>query len=566
MRIVRWSVLGAILLIVAMAWPAHAATEHIRGYRADLTVRADGLLHVHEVIVYDFGGARDRHGIERVIPYRDGRRLYDIDRVRVTVGGKHARTQIDHGTSKLKIRIGDENVNVRGVKTYAIDFDVAHALTPHKDHDELYWDAIGTGWSVPIDTASVRVGTPAAPTYADCFAGHEGTHGSCGGRAVAGDSASFGQRLGAHEGITVKIGLPKGAAHVPPPHYARPRYAVTWVGHAVVGVVCALLAAVWAWVRWRRRPRPVPDLLALVGPAELRYLLPLRRSSEREAILIDLAVRGHLHIHDDGEKVTLTRRPVEAPLRSYEQALLEKLFGSRRKVRASKARRNAVASLRLSDMIYDLVRDRRLVRRFDPYNCELVLRTLGFSGLLAGALLVVVDLWGNFNIRLFSVGDLTAVGVALLIAATVALLVQDRVGNLTFAGTRLRKLLKEYAPARQLELPDGERHLPYAVALRSWSAVEQFGTANADRLDWYTYSGDEAEASERFTALGWLFTAPSDVPTRSSKGYWSYPSGRSSSGSYDGYSSSTTYSPPSYGGGGGGYVGGGGGGGGGGSW
>ncbi|MGI5327978.1 DUF2207 domain-containing protein [Actinomadura nitritigenes] len=556
--------LGAILLTVAMAWPAHAATEHIRDYQADLTVRANGLLHVHEVIVYDFGDARGRHGIERVIPYRDGRRLYDIDHVRVTVGGKHARTQIDHGASTLKIRIGDENVKVRGVKTYAIDFDVTHALTPHKDHDELYWDAIGTGWRVPIDTATVRVGAPAAPTYADCFAGHEGSHGSCGGRAVTGNGASFGQRLGAHEGITVKIGLPKGAAHVPPPHYARPRYAVTWVGHAVVGGVCALLAAAWAWVRWRRRPRPVPDLLGLVGPAELRYLLPLRRSSEREAVLIDLAVRGHLHIDDDDEKVTLTRRSVDAPLRTYEHAFLETLFGSRKKVRVGKARRSEVASLRLYDMIYDAVRARRLFRRFNLYNCELVLRTLGFGGLLVGALLIIVDLWGNFDIRVLSVGDLSAVSVALLIAGTVALLVQDRVSNLTFAGTRLRALLQEYAPARQLELPGGERHLPYAVAFRSWSAVEKFGAANADRLDWYTYSGDEAEAIDRFTALGWLFTNPTDAPTRSSNGYWSYPSGHSSTGSYSGYSGSSTYTPPSYGG--GGDVGGGGGGGGGGSW
>ncbi|MEU9023344.1 DUF2207 domain-containing protein [Actinomadura sp. NPDC048394] len=562
--------LGAVLLVVAMAWPAHAATEHIRDYRVGLTVRADGLVHVHEVIAYDFGDARGRHGIERVIPYRDGRRLYDIKRVRVTADGKRATTETDYGTDTLKIRIGDKDTTVKGVWTYAIDFDVARALTPYKGHDELYWDAIGTGWSVPMDTATVRVDAPAAPTYADCFAGHEGSPSACGGRTVAGNSASFTQRLGAHQGITVRVGLPKGAVHVPPPHYARPRYAVTWVGHAAVGLVCALLLATRAWVRWRQRPRPVPDLLALVGPAEARYLLArfgrARDASYHEAVLIDLAIRGHLRIDDDGEKVTLTRQANENPLRPYEQTLLEKVFGSRKKVRVSKARRTEVRSLRMTGVLYDALRTRKLIRRFDSYDYELVLRTLGIIGLVTGAVLVIVDLWGHFDIRVVSVGDLTAVGVAFLIAGAAALLVQERVDSLTFAGTRTKALLEGYAPSRQLELPDADRHLPYAVAYQNWPAVERFGADNAARLDWYSYTGDEAQASERFTALGWLFTEPGDAPARSSDGRWSYPSRGTSTGSSGGYSSSTTYSPPSYGGGGGGHVGGGGGGGGGGSW
>ncbi|HEU5026847.1 MAG TPA: DUF2207 domain-containing protein [Spirillospora sp.] len=560
--------LGAVLLVVAMAWPAQAATEHIRDYRVGLTVRADGLLHVHEVITYDFGDARGKHGIERVIPYRDGRRLYDIKHVRVRADGKAAKPETDHGTDTLKIRIGDKDTTVKGVWTYVVDFDVARALTPYKGHDELYWDAIGTGWSVPMDAATVRVDAPAAPTYADCYAGDDGSHNACGGRTVAGNSASFTQRLGAHQGITVRIGLPKGAVHVPPPHYARPRYAVTWVGHAAVGLVCALLLATRVWIRWRRRPRPVPDLLALAGPAEARYLLArfgrAREASYHEAVLIDLAVRGHLHIHDDGEKVKLTRQPNENPLRPYEQTLLEKLFGSRKKVRISKARRSEVLSLGMTGVLYEALRARRLIRRFDSYDYELVLRTLGIIGLVAGAVLIIVDLWGHFDIRVLSVADLTAVGVALLIAGAAALLVQDRVDDLTFAGTRTKALLEKYAPSRQLELPDAERYLPYAVAYRNWQAVERFGTENAAGLDWYTYTGDEAQANERFAALGWLFTEPGDAPARPSGGQWSYPSRGTSTGSGSGYSSS--YSPHSYGGGGGGYVGGGGGGGGGGSW
>ncbi|QKG20507.1 DUF2207 domain-containing protein [Actinomadura verrucosospora] len=551
-----------------MAWPAQAMEEHIRDYRADLTIRPNGLVHVHEVIAYDFGDARDRHGIERVVPDRDGRRLYDIEHVQVTADGKQVESRTAHGADAVTIRIGDEHVTVSGVRTYAIDYDVARALTPHKNHDELYWDAIGTGWSVPIDAATVRVNAPAALTYASCFAGREGGHDTCGGRTVSGNNASFGQRLGTHQGMTVEIGLPKGAAHVPSPRYDRPVWAVTWVGYTVLGLVCAFLLGCQALVGWRRRPRQGSDLPALVGPAEVALFRPQRRRprfhDDHAAVLVDLAVRGHLHIRDNGKWLTLTRRSAAEPSRPYERALLEAVFPSKDKVRLSAARREEISSsVPLHRMTHAALRDRKLVRRFGGYDYEVAQRVLGIAALAAGLVLIVVDLWGRLNSRSFSVSDLTAVGIALGIAGTVALSLSRRIEPYTFAGTRVRALLEDYPMSARLEQPDGERHLPYAMALGFWSAVEEFGTENADQLDWYTYTGDAKKARERFTALSWLFQDPSHAPTRPSDGRWSSPARRT------GQSSSTTYTPPPFydtGSGGGGYVGGGAGGGSGSSW
>ncbi|MBO2457284.1 DUF2207 domain-containing protein [Actinomadura violacea] len=570
MRVFRWGVLFSVLLVVGMAWPAQAAEEHIRDYRADLTIRPNGLVHVHEVIAYDFGDARDRHGIERVIPDRDGRRLYDIEHVQVTADGKQIESHTARGADALTIRIGDKHATVSGVQTYAIDYDVARALTPHKDHEELYWDAIGTGWNVPIDAATVRVNAPASPTYAGCFAGREGGHDACGGRTVSGNDASFGQRLGAHQGMTVEIGLPKGVVHVPPPRYDRPAWAVTWAGYTVLGLVCAFLLGGRAWVRWRRRPRPGSDLLALVGPAEAALFLPKRRRprfhDDLAAVLVDLAVRGHLHIRDNGKWLTLTRRSDAEPSRPYERALLEEVFESKDKARLTAARRREIASsVPLHRMTHAALRDRKLVRRFGGYDYEVAQRVLGIAALVAGVVLIVVDLWGRFNGYSFSVSDLTAAGIALGIAGTVALGTLRRIEPYNFAGTRVRALLEDYPLSARLKQPGGERHLPYAMALGFWSAVEEFGAENADQLDWYTYTGDSEKAIDRFTALSWLFEDPSHTPTRSSDGRWSSPS-RSS-----GHSSSTTYTPPpnydtGSGTAGGGHVGGGGGGGSGSSW
>ena len=39
------------------------------------------------------------------------------------------------------------------------------------DHDELYWNAIGTEWSVPILRARVQVTAPARSPTTACFRG-----------------------------------------------------------------------------------------------------------------------------------------------------------------------------------------------------------------------------------------------------------------------------------------------------------------------------------------------------------------------------------------------------------
>lgn len=565
MRIMRWGVLCAVLLVVAVASPAQAAAEHIRGYEADLAIRADGVLHVHEAITYDFAGAEDRHGIERVIPYRDGQRVYDIENVRVTDGGQHAEAHISHSRGALTVRIGDGDVRVQGVRTYVIDYDVAHALTPRQDDDELYWDAIGTGWNVPIDAATVRVSAPAVPAYAGCFAGREGAHDACGVPTLIGTSTSFGRRLGAHQGMTVKIKLPKGAVHVPPPRYERPLLAVTWVGATMLGGFCALLLAAAALVRWRRHPhRPVSDLPALARPAEAVYLVHRAGPSSAAAILVDLAVRGHLHITDDGESFTLTRRPSTEPLLPHERALLETVLGDDSEVQVGEAQRSAVGSLRLSPMIYDTLRARGLIRRFAWHR---VCVPLGIVGLAAGAVLITMDLWGRLSLRAFSLGDLTAAGVTCLMAGAVALFMRRQISRLTFAGARIRALAAKYNAEKIFQPFDDERLLPYTMAFWSRFAISSFGAANFRELDWYTYTGNflvPGAPGNRFGDLIQLFHIPEDESQRQSGGW---PHDRPTRESGAGSSSSTTHLPHSHGGGyGGGSVGGGAGGGGGGSW
>lgn len=149
-------------------------TEHIESYDVTLQVRRDGSMHVSEAIKYNFGDgpnpdltASEHHGIIRKIPTH--RQVDDrYDRV-IQILHPHVRgegigpgdLQVSRSGDDEVLKIGNPDTTVSGVKTYVIDYDVHHALNPRNGGtDELYWDAIGTRWTVPISKATVTMTAP----------------------------------------------------------------------------------------------------------------------------------------------------------------------------------------------------------------------------------------------------------------------------------------------------------------------------------------------------------------------------------------------------------------------
>ena len=54
-----------------------------------------------------------------------------------------------------RIRVGDADIEITGRHAYELTYTVEAALNGFRDHDELYWNAIGTEWSAPIERATV---------------------------------------------------------------------------------------------------------------------------------------------------------------------------------------------------------------------------------------------------------------------------------------------------------------------------------------------------------------------------------------------------------------------------
>ncbi len=400
------TLLAALAVTMAAAGPAGAQVgERIRSFDVTIDLSIDGTFVVTEVISYDFG-LTERHGILRDIPVRFDyepdpkfERITELRDISVRTGpGTPGQLKVEGAGRYKRLRIGDPDRTITGVHTYTISYRVRGALNAFDDHDELYWNATGNEWAVPIDRATATVLAPGRITRIACFAGPTGSALSC-EESFGGDGpqAEFGQRLlSSYEGLTIVVGLDKGTVGVPPPILdekwsAARAFAATpgSVGLTLVVavVVIAGLARLLGGGRDRRwvgshvdvvfgnaagHTEPVPLLDRPDDPVEYEPPDKLRPGQigtlfdERAhpldvtATIIDLAVRGYLRIEEIPKKGWFGKadwrlvrlREAEGLLR-YEKKLFNGLFQSGDEVELSDLKHKFAERLRgVQDALY----------------------------------------------------------------------------------------------------------------------------------------------------------------------------------------------------------------------
>lgn len=350
-----------VLLAALPIWTAEAAASGLRWdidrYDVDISVGQDGELGVLEHIVVDFS-REPHHGIFRKIPYRYQRHGTDF-RLRIAVqsvaddSGTEYRYETWREDDRLIVKIGDPDRKVRGLVTYRIRYTVRRALLAFDTHDELYWNAIGTEWAVPMAAVSSTVrlpdGVPAEDVRVASFTGPYGSA-QRGPDGVIGDDGSIrfadDRGLKMREGMTIVVGWPKGHVRTPD---ASTRLGWFLADNSVLLVPFAVFGLLWAawhaFGRDRGTPRSVtvqyepPDGLT---PAEVGTIIDERvHMRDLTAAIIDLAVRGHVRINDlrpsrrkklAGKHLELVRVPNAGDqLRPFEKLLLDKLFGTQEK-------------------------------------------------------------------------------------------------------------------------------------------------------------------------------------------------------------------------------------------
>jgi uncharacterized membrane protein YgcG len=193
----------------------------IRSFDIEIEVLDDGSFKIQEKINVFFH--EERRGIFRDIPirYRINGKRTKIEIENVTV--EDAKFRARREGSSLNIRIGNPKIYVKGAKEYVISYSVNNPLIWHDDFLEFYWNLIGDGWEVPIESVSFEVQFPEdVNLQKESINVFSGTYGAVNneiewdvrGRSIIGNST---KTLKPSEAITLATQLSKNDFSIPEP-------------------------------------------------------------------------------------------------------------------------------------------------------------------------------------------------------------------------------------------------------------------------------------------------------------------------------------------------------------
>jgi uncharacterized membrane protein YgcG len=343
-------VVAVLVLAASWALPA-AAQERILSYDTEIEVLADGTLEIAEHITVLAQGSAIRRGIYRDFPtrYRDrfGNRVrVSLDVLGVERDGEPEPWFTERRSNGVRINTGDDTFLVVPAEyTFTIRYRTTRQLGFFDAHDELYWNAIGTGWTFPIERGSVRVRLPEAIPVAEMsvvgYTGPQGAQGSAYAAELMGPGVALftlTAPLPPGHGFTIVHSFPKGVV-AEPSRMDRLRWLLTdnrGVLMALAGLAGLLFFCIRRWQEVGRDPPkgvvfPRYEPPRGWSPAAIRYL---RRMGYDDrcftADILALAVAGHLRIRQQGkgrkEKWRLEQTTSGTHAAPSEQALLRELF------------------------------------------------------------------------------------------------------------------------------------------------------------------------------------------------------------------------------------------------
>lgn len=209
---------------------ANAEAAQINDFSVDIAIKDNSELLVKEIIVYDFG-AEEKHGIFRVLPYRyqNGGKDFKLRYSDISVADENGQAVpfvIESKGNEKRLKIGDQEKAVSGIRYYAVQYAVRGAFDFSEEGDKLYWNVTGNGWQAPIaqSRASIVLPQALAPDQLEyaCYSGAGGTNAECVSSRLnfsaenQVDKIVFSDDyLRSGESASIAIGLPKGTVKEP---------------------------------------------------------------------------------------------------------------------------------------------------------------------------------------------------------------------------------------------------------------------------------------------------------------------------------------------------------------
>jgi uncharacterized membrane protein YgcG len=362
-----------VLLAVALALaalligrPASAQRfEHIRDFRAEIVVLADGSVEVTEEIEVLALGHTIKRGIYRDLKLAsyDPLGLFspDFAVLEATRDGAEETHRVSGTGAGVRVWLGHPDRFLEpGVYRYRLRYRMADQVDRFEDFDEIYWDVNGTGWSFVTMRVAAAVVLPAGGSVLQhaAYTGHAGERGGDVTATRRADGAmvfTTTRPLAAGENLTVAVGFPKGVVTG-----ERGGAWLRWMFERDPMEVAAVLLAVLVgyygivWLFVGRDPRAgtiVPVYSPTIPPAAMRFIRRMGFDADCvAAALLSMAVKGHVTLEEDAKnRLTLRRAvpPEGAPeLSPGEAALYSALLGARGSVLLDQSNQATLASAR----------------------------------------------------------------------------------------------------------------------------------------------------------------------------------------------------------------------------
>jgi uncharacterized membrane protein YgcG len=369
--------------------------------------------------------------------------------------------------------------------------------------DELYWNVIGTGFTIPISNITVAVTGPAAVQKTTCYMGANYDQ-TCTSNGFSGNDATYSEtNLSVGQGLAIAAGWPVGTFVGAEPTYethtgstsssSNPFAAFSSpvaVGAAGVVVLGAIAGLVFASRRGRDEmfagltpgnvpvagePAPVEKVSTI--PFAVQFTPPKgvlpgmigtlfdEKAETRDvtATLVDLAARGFWRIEQPDPKgdFQIVRLAPPTGLTTYEQLLYDALFGDGSQVVTSSELQGKSFGQSVQAIERELYTAVTAVGWFkgNPQNARGVRSAFGI-------ILAVAGFFIGFNGVLVVAIPLVVAGAAVAISARFAP-VRSALGSAVTSEALGFKQYLETAEADQIKWEEGQdifsRYLPYAI-------------------------------------------------------------------------------------------------------
>lgn len=367
--------IGGAAAVAAAVAAAAGDGERVAAFRAVADFRGDGPVVVAEAIDYDFG-VQARHGIYRDIP--------DVATgVEITVSSPTAPdpVEITVGTlGETTLKIGSALTTITGRHRYLITYGLERRAVERDGR--VAWDAVGFGWTVPIDEVEIHIVSDRGLGSPTCRFGNAWDERECSVTEIEpGHLLARVDHLAAGEGVTVSAfvrgeldaapavpTLPSGPAPDPGAGILRP--ALLAMLGVLVGAVPATVVVrrlgreqVWAGGAVAAAHGPADDNDArvpveYVDEAGLARLATVEFEPPRDmsavegglvlrekvgtdlftAWLLEAAIRGEIELDRDGSTTVLRRGTATPP--PGVAPILSTLFGSHDSIRLDGPKKN----------------------------------------------------------------------------------------------------------------------------------------------------------------------------------------------------------------------------------